>query len=173
VRPSSLSLSLFLSTENVPTHVLTLLSAPRRSPSTFLVKSLLGTLRSCSFLASFVTLFQGLVCLQRYIYLSPSVPPWIRQLVAHKAWYWFAGLSTGLPLFIEEKKRRRELAMYVLPRGLESVWSVLRAKSYVPFVPGGEVLLTRSVRLPLSLFPSLPNLSLSIPPSLVSFPARR
>ncbi|KPV76961.1 uncharacterized protein RHOBADRAFT_51936 [Rhodotorula graminis WP1] len=113
-----------------------------KRPSTFLLKSLLGTLRSCSFLASFVTLFQGLVCLQRHIYLSPRVPPWIRQLVVHKAWYWFAGLSTGLPLFIEEKKRRRELAMYVLPRGLESVWSVLRAKSYVPFVPGGEVLLT-------------------------------
>ncbi|TNY20044.1 hypothetical protein DMC30DRAFT_272138, partial [Rhodotorula diobovata] len=113
-----------------------------KSPSTALLKSLLGTLRSCSFLASFVALFQSLVCLQRTIYLSPSTPPWLARLVAHKAWYWFAGLSTGLPLFIEEKKRRRELAMYVLPRGLESVWSVLRAKSYVPFVPGGEVLLT-------------------------------
>lgn len=126
--------------------------AHARSPSTALLKSLLGTLRSCSFLASFVALFQSLVCLQRTIYLSPSTPPWLARLVAHKAWYWFAGLSTGLPLFIEEKKRRRELAMYVLPRGLESVWSVLRAKSYVPFVPGGEVLLTRCAGASLSLF---------------------
>jgi hypothetical protein len=31
---------------------------------------------------------------------------------------------------------------YVLPRGLESVWSILRSKSYVPFVPGGDLLLT-------------------------------
>ncbi|BGP37291.1 hypothetical protein JCM10449v2_001196 [Rhodotorula kratochvilovae] len=115
------------------------------SPSTFLLKSALGTLRSCSFLASFVTLFQGLVCLQRHLYtllLARGAPSWLVALVAHKSWYWFSGLATALPLFIEEKKRRRELAMYVLPRGLESVWSVLRAKSYVPFVPGGEVLLT-------------------------------
>lgn len=32
---------------------------------------------------------------------------------------------------------------YVLPRGMESLWSVLRRRSYVPFVPGGEVLMTR------------------------------
>jgi hypothetical protein len=51
--------------------------------------------------------------------------------------------STCIALFIEDPKRRRELAMYVLPRGLESMWSTLRKKSYVPFVPGGEVLLTR------------------------------
>lgn len=43
--------------------------------------------------------------------------------------------------------------MYVLPRGLESLWSVLRRRSYVPFVPGGEVLLTRCVP------PLLPSLS--------------
>lgn len=104
-------------------------------------------MRSCSFLASFVTLFQGLVCLQRDIYdylLShpTTFPPWLIGLIAHKSWYWLCGFATCVPLFIEEKKRRRELAMYVLPRGLESLWSVLRAKSYVPFVPGGEVLLT-------------------------------
>ncbi|GJN87945.1 hypothetical protein Rhopal_000900-T1 [Rhodotorula paludigena] len=118
-----------------------------QSPSGFLVKSAIGTLRSCSFLASFVTLFQGLVCLQRNIYdylLShpTTFPPWLIGLIAHKSWYWLCGFATCVPLFIEEKKRRRELAMYVLPRGLESLWSVLRAKSYVPFVPGGEVLLT-------------------------------
>lgn len=32
--------------------------------------------------------------------------------------------------------------MYVLPKGLEALWSVLRRKSYVPFVPGGEVMLS-------------------------------
>lgn len=33
--------------------------------------------------------------------------------------------------------------MYVLPRGLESLWSVLRARKWVPFVPGGEIIMTR------------------------------
>ena len=27
--------------------------------------------------------------------------------------------------------------MYVLPKGMEALWSVLRRRSYVPFVPGG------------------------------------
>lgn len=47
------------------------------------------------------------------------------------------GFATCLSLFIEEKKRRGELAMYVLPKGMEALWSVLRRRSYVPFVPGG------------------------------------
>ncbi|GAA6038526.1 hypothetical protein JCM8097_004613 [Rhodosporidiobolus ruineniae] len=115
-----------------------------RDPRTALLKSLLGTLRSCSFLATFVTLFQGLVCFQRTLYYSVhgKVPEWIERIVVHKFYYWLTGFSTCLALFIEEKKRRRELAMYVLPRGLESLWSVLRRRSYVPFVPGGEIMLT-------------------------------
>ena len=39
--------------------------------------------------------------------------------------------------------------MYVLPRGLESLWSVLRARKWVPFVPGGEIIMTRCVTRPL------------------------
>lgn len=31
--------------------------------------------------------------------------------------------------------------MYVLPRGLESAWSVMRRRGWVPIVPGGENLL--------------------------------
>jgi hypothetical protein len=34
------------------------------------------------------------------------------------------------------------VSRYVLPRGLESLWSVLRQRGHVPFVPGGEILLT-------------------------------
>ncbi|GAA6000664.1 hypothetical protein JCM10207_004599 [Rhodosporidiobolus poonsookiae] len=116
----------------------------RKDPSAALLKSLLGTLRSCSFLATFVTLFQGLVCAQRNVFYAfhGRVPEWMERLLLHRAYYWFLGFSTCLALFIEEKKRRRELAMYVLPRGLESLWSVLRRRSWIPFVPGGEILLT-------------------------------
>ncbi|BGP22311.1 peroxisomal membrane protein 4 [Rhodotorula toruloides] len=115
-----------------------------RDPSTYLLRSLIGTFRSCSFLATFVALFQGLVCLQRHFYnrYHGVVPEWLEKIVMHKSYYWFSGFATCLPLFIEEQKRRRELAMYVLPRGLESMWSILRRRKWVPFVPGGEVLLT-------------------------------
>ncbi|GAA5862498.1 hypothetical protein JCM8547_002084 [Rhodosporidiobolus lusitaniae] len=113
-------------------------------PRSALLKSLLGTLRSCSFLATFVTLFQGLVCCQRnlYIALHGKLPPILEKILWHKAYYWFCGLSTCFALFIEEKKRRRELALYVLPKGLEAAWSNLRRREWVPFVPGGEIMLT-------------------------------
>jgi hypothetical protein len=41
------------------------------------------------------------------------------------------GLATGLSLFVEEKRRRAELAMYVLPKGLESLWIMLRGHGLV------------------------------------------
>ncbi|GAA5901822.1 uncharacterized protein JCM6883_000407 [Sporobolomyces salmoneus] len=115
-----------------------------KNPQSVFTRAFFGTLRSSSFLATFVVIFQSLVCLQRNIYntYSGKIPDWLMNVVLHKSYYWFSGFATCLSLFIEEKKRRRELAMYVLPRGLESVWSILRSKSYVPFVPGGEVLLT-------------------------------
>lgn len=69
------------------------------------------------------------------------MPPWLERVLIHRGVAWVAGFATCLSLFIEEKKRRGELAMYVLPRGMEALWSVLRRKSYVPIVPGGEVLM--------------------------------
>ncbi|BGP53411.1 hypothetical protein JCM8202v2_000970 [Rhodotorula sphaerocarpa] len=116
-----------------------------KTPSTYLYRSAFNTLRSCSFLATFVVLFQGLVCFRQHVYaalVAARVPSWLLAIAQHRIYYWFCGFSTCLALFIEDPKRRRELAMYVLPRGLESMWSTLRQKSYVPFVPGGEVLLT-------------------------------
>ncbi|CEQ39308.1 SPOSA6832_00828, partial [Sporobolomyces salmonicolor] len=131
------------------------------SPKAALLKSFLGTLRSCSFLATFVTLFQGLVCLQRNIWdkFHGRIPAWLEAIIMHKSYYWFSGFATCLSLFIEERKRRRELAMYVLPRGLESFWSVLRRRSYVPFVPGGEVLLTSvGLSMVMSTYQSSPEM---------------
>ncbi|GAA5961120.1 hypothetical protein JCM8115_005835 [Rhodotorula mucilaginosa] len=115
-----------------------------KNPSTYLYRSAFNTIRSCSFLATFVVIFQGLVCFRQHVYaaLAGRVPAWLLSIVQHRMYYWFCGFSTCIALFIEDPKRRRELAMYVLPRGLESMWSTLRKKSYVPFVPGGEVLLT-------------------------------
>ncbi|SGY70265.1 BQ5605_C004g03131 [Microbotryum silenes-dioicae] len=136
-----------------------------KDPQRVLRKSVFGTIRSCSFLATFVVIFQSLVCTQRNIYsmIHGKVPAWVERVLLHKGYYWVSGTSssqrtsafrwannvssltgflTCLSLFNEEKKRRGELAMYVLPRGMESLWSVLRRRSYVPFVPGGEILMT-------------------------------
>jgi len=53
------------------------------------------------------------------------------------------GAAAGLSLFVEEKRRRGELAMYVLPKSLESAWVMARGKGWV-FRTGkwGETLLT-------------------------------
>jgi hypothetical protein len=40
-------------------------------------------------------------------------------------------MLSGLSLFVEEKRRRGELAMYVLPKGLESAWIMAKGKGYV------------------------------------------
>lgn len=62
--------------------------------------------------------------------------------------YWMGGLLSGLSLFVEAKRRRGELAMYVLPKGLESAWVMARGKGYA-FGTGnfGESIV--SIRVPL------------------------
>ena len=57
--------------------------------------------------------------------------------------FWFPGFAAGLSLLVEAKRRRGDLAMYVLPKGLESVWTMARGKGLV-FRTGkwGDVILT-------------------------------
>lgn len=45
------------------------------------------------------------------------------------AW-WLGGLLSGLSLLVEDERRRVELAMYVLPKGLESGWKHLRGELF-------------------------------------------
>ncbi|GAA97764.1 hypothetical protein E5Q_04443 [Mixia osmundae IAM 14324] len=114
-----------------------------QDPFKFLSRSAIGTFRSCSFLGTFVIIFQGLVCLSRNLqeaFLGKFA--FLDAILGHRYCYWGYGFATSAAMFIEEKRRRGELAMYVLPRALESVWSVARSRSWVPLIPGGEVVLT-------------------------------
>ncbi len=131
-----------------------------RDPLKILAKAGFGTARSCTFLGVYVAIYQGtvstlpspgltderaiagLVCARGVIHefltsMSPKslfkVPQWlVDYLFMSRAAYWWPGLPTGLSLLIEEKKRRAELSMYVLPKALESFWNVTTGK-----VPGG------------------------------------
>ena len=71
------------------------------------------------------------------------LPQWVVDLLISKASFWLPGFAAGLSLFVEEKRRRGELAMYVLPKGLESAWVMARGKGWV-FRTGkwGKTLLT-------------------------------
>ncbi len=121
-----------------------------KNPVDATIRSLRGSLRSSSFLGVFVIIFQTLFCAQHSLYnyiqaserLRRIVPQWFSRMLISSWIKWVTGFMTCLSLFVDDSRRRAELAAYVLPKGMESAWSVLRKKSYVPFVPGGEVLLT-------------------------------
>lgn len=72
--------------------------------------------------------------MHEYLSKLPASSPFkIRQsvldtLLISKGSFWLPGFMSGLALFVEEKRRRPELAMYVLPKALESAWTIGRGK---------------------------------------------
>jgi hypothetical protein len=60
-----------------------------------------------------------------------NVPRRVLDVFASKYSYALGGFFGALSLFVEEKRRRGELAMYVLPKGLESAWLTARGKGWV------------------------------------------
>ena len=76
-------------------------------------------------------------------WLAKRLPSaWIELLISKQSFF-LGGLLSGLSLFVEEKRRREELAMYVMPKGMESAWVMARGKGWVvPFGCLGDPLLT-------------------------------
>jgi len=109
-----------------------------QDPWKVIIRAALGTTRSSTFLGIFVVIYQTFFCFKHnlYLYLSSPKSPirlrkeWVDFLIS-KPSFWLGGGLSGLSLFIEDKRRRGELAMYVLPKGLESVWSMARGRGYV------------------------------------------
>ncbi|THH27558.1 hypothetical protein EUX98_g6623 [Antrodiella citrinella] len=145
-------------------HLIPMLLFKRQSvffkPAKMMLRAVLGTARSSAFLGVFVVIYHSWLCGKRNTYTtltalrgstSPTMAATLARLVpqifldflASKPAYWLGGLMCGLSLFVEEKRRRSELAMYVLPRSLEATWVMLRGKGYA-FHTGsiGDILLT-------------------------------
>jgi len=106
----------------VPVHLLPkVLLAPRRAwadPVTLIKTVALGAARSASFLATFITSIWFSVCFVRSLVLPRLFPH-----ISHQ--YWDAGLGPllgswlcGFSIFLEEKRKRSEMALYVAPRAL-------------------------------------------------------
>ncbi|KAH9947201.1 hypothetical protein B0H21DRAFT_822120 [Amylocystis lapponica] len=127
----------------------------RAAPLRTLMRASWGSARSSAFLAVFVIIYQSAVCMKSNLYLTLSalrarrarlaalLPRAVVDALVSKPSFWVLGALSGLSLFVEEKRRREELAMYVLPKGLESAWAMARGRGLV-FRTGeaGEVLLT-------------------------------
>ncbi|KDN49260.1 hypothetical protein RSAG8_01962, partial [Rhizoctonia solani AG-8 WAC10335] len=115
-----------------------------KHPLKMLRRSAYATARSSTFLGVFVAIYQTYFCFKHNLYLAARlklIPPNLRFAFISRASWWLGGFLSGLSLLVEDKRRRGELAMYVLPRGLESAWSVMRRRGWVPIVPGGDNLL--------------------------------
>ncbi|OBZ70095.1 hypothetical protein A0H81_09796 [Grifola frondosa] len=131
-----------------------------REPLRMLLRAALGTARSSAFLGVFVIIYQSFFCAKHQLYdhltalrspaahsvfssIAKRLPQRLIDVIISKPSFWLGGLLSGLSLFVEEKRRREELAMYVLPKGLESAWVMARGKGWV-FRTGefGEILLT-------------------------------
>ena len=92
-----------------------------------------STVRSSIFLGVFVSSYQEFVCLIRELTRKGVLKEdW-------RGWYWVAGVVSSLSIFIEDKGRRTELALYTLPRAVESIYLIFYGKGYMPHLPGFEV----------------------------------
>nr|GAT61243.1 predicted protein [Mycena chlorophos] len=111
----------------------------KADPAGMLLRSGLGSIRSASFLGVFVVIYQSTICAKTNIYQGIMDSPFWRSIIPRrlvnllisKGSFWIPGFLAGLALFVEDSRRRAELAMYVLPKGLESLWVAARGRGLV------------------------------------------
>jgi hypothetical protein len=107
-----------------------------RAPARMILRAAWGTARSTAFLSVAVVMYQGWFCGMQNAHRAlaarrPAVPEWLLASVVSRPAHWLGGVIMGLALFVEAKHRRGELAMYALPKGLESAWVALRGRGLV------------------------------------------
>ncbi|GKV45506.1 hypothetical protein SLEP1_g52578 [Rubroshorea leprosula] len=100
------------------------------SPARTCWNAVKGAVRSTAFLSAFVGIFQAVICMHRKVASKD-----------HKLVYWIAGGISALSVLLEKKSRRAELALYVLPRAGDSLWSILVNRHLIPKIRNAEVAL--------------------------------
>lgn len=131
----------YLTLTTVPAVVLRLRNFLRRPLGT-LRTAMVSTVRSSSFLASFVAIYMASICAHRRLFPGGD----------SKYTYYVAGLLASLSLLIEEKSRRSELALYVLPRAMDSLFQTMRDRRWVGSLWQGETVLFSSAMAVLMFF---------------------
>ncbi|KAJ3217970.1 ATP-binding cassette, sub-B (MDR TAP), member 8, partial [Clydaea vesicula] len=104
-----------------------------KSPVASLVRAVKSSTQSSFFLAVFVVVYMSLICLQRKLILGNTVKNISKNffLSDNKLWYYLFGIICSSSIFLEKKGRRSELAMYVLPKGVASLYLVLLNRGYL------------------------------------------
>ncbi|RUP50008.1 hypothetical protein BC936DRAFT_140734 [Jimgerdemannia flammicorona] len=94
-------------------------STPSR-PVKLLTRTGIASLKSGAFFATFVSLYQYQICAHRNLFKAG----WVSS--NPKLLYYFAGVvCAAVSIFIEDKKRRSELALYVLPKAMQSLYEIM------------------------------------------------
>jgi hypothetical protein len=104
-----------------------------KDPVALTSKTLVATLRSGAFLSVFVSLYQYQICAHRNAVKAGLTT------VDSKYFYGIAGFISGLSILIEEKRRRSELALFVLPKAAESLYEIWYQHKWVVRVPHWEM----------------------------------
>ncbi|KAI8609137.1 hypothetical protein BC830DRAFT_1152250 [Chytriomyces sp. MP71] len=100
-------------------------------------KGVRNTLVSSAFLSVYVVVYMIGICAVRGLIVRGV----LKQ--DHKGWYYVLGcLASGTSILCEKKARRAELAMYVLPKGLQSLFMVMQRRKLVRHLPGSETFLS-------------------------------
>ncbi len=86
-----------------------------------ILDTLLGILRSASFLSAFVSSFWAAVCLVRTLVVARAVPEISHDFYDGPFGCVLAGcMVCGSSIWIESGRRRGEMALYVLPRAIRA-----------------------------------------------------
>jgi len=108
----------------------------KREPVKMLTKTTIATMKSGAFLASFVMLYQYQICGHRNLIKADFTT------VNSKYLYWLAGfVCSYASIFFEDKRRRTELALYVLPKALKSFYEICYQRKWIIRVQHFEVIM--------------------------------
>jgi len=126
----------------LPVHIIPALLRLRTVPSSKELYSLLlpritGAFRSSAFLSTFLAAFYYAVCMTRTIVPSfiAKMSPSLAQLFTNDfidgpyGCILAGSLACGGSIWIEDSRRRGEMALYVLPRALETIFSQAKGRA--------------------------------------------
>ncbi|KAI8582245.1 hypothetical protein K450DRAFT_228052 [Umbelopsis ramanniana AG] len=106
----------------------------KRDPVKLLSKTTVATMKSGAFLASFVMLYQYQICGHRNLVKAGLTT------FNSKYLYWLAGfICSYISIFFEDKRRRTELALYVLPKALKSFYEICYQRKWIIRIKHFEV----------------------------------
>ncbi|KAI9323625.1 hypothetical protein BX666DRAFT_1847844 [Dichotomocladium elegans] len=109
----------------------------RKDPQGMLKRTALATIKSCAMMGVFVTLYQMQVCTHRNLVKAGLVRTNSKYLYGI-----FGFVCSFVAIFLEEKKRRGELAMYCLPIALKSAYQIAYQRKWIIHIKHFEVLMT-------------------------------